>query len=110
MHPALQSLGLAGARHHLFLCLGPDCCAPARGEACWLHLKQRLKSLGLPAFRSKAGCLRVCGGGPILLVYPEGIWYGGITPERIDRVLLEHLQEGRPVEEWIIARHPLPSP
>ncbi len=57
--------------------------------------------------RTKAACLRICSGGPWLVVYPEGIWYGAVTPERCERIVAEHLQSGRPVEEWIARRHPL---
>jgi len=104
---SLRSIGLPLARHHLFLCPGPECCSSPEGSSSWLHLKLRLKELGIPALRTKAACLRVCGNGPILLIYPDGIWYERMTPERIDRVLQEHLIQGHPVAEWIIARHPL---
>lgn len=67
-----------------------------------------MKDLGIPALRTKASCLRVCARGPILLIYPEGIWYEQMIPERLERVLQDHLLQGKPVEEWIIARHPLP--
>jgi (2Fe-2S) ferredoxin len=46
-------------------------------------------------------------GGPWLLVYPEGAWYGGLTPERCERVLQEHVLTGRPVAEWAVRTHPL---
>ena len=49
------------------------------------------------------------GGGPILVVYPEGTWYMGMTADRIPRFVQEHLAEGRPVEEWIFARNALPN-
>jgi len=67
-----------GARHHLFLCLGPDCAPLPEGEKTWNHLKQRCAELKLPVMRTKAGCLKVCAGGPWLLVYPEGVWYGEV--------------------------------
>ncbi len=52
--------------------------------------------------RTKAGCFRVCVGGPWLLVYPEGTWYGGVTPERCERILQEHIMQDKPVEEWAV--------
>lgn len=100
--------GAENATHHLFLCLGPDCCDPSAGEASWSHLKKRVAELKIPAMRTKAGCFRVCSGGPWLLVYPDGIWYGRATPERIDRILEEHIRDGRPIQEWITLHHPLP--
>jgi len=104
---AFAKMKLGGAGRHVFLCVGPDCCATAGGLATWEVLKARLGGLGVPALRTKAACLRVCTGGPWLVVYPEGIWYGGVTPERCERIVREHLAEGRPVAEWIAVEHPL---
>lgn len=103
----LKKAGVLGAQRHLFLCLGPDCCAPAEGEATWDYIKQRIRETRIAAMRTKASCLRVCSGGPWLVVYPDGVWYGAMTPARFERILEEHLLAGRPVEEWIAARNPL---
>ena len=84
----LDKTGIAHATRHLFLCIGPDCCQPADGERTWEYVKQRVKETGLPLMRSKAACLRICHGGPWLVVYPEGIWYGGITPEPLQKYIL----------------------
>ena len=54
--------------------------------------------------RTKADCLRICAEGPILLIWPEGIVYGGVTPERIERILAEHVIGGQPIEAWILRR------
>ncbi len=51
--------------------------------------------------------MRVCERGPWLIVYPDGVWYGEVTPERCERILTEHIIGKRPVEEWIAARNPL---
>lgn len=106
-----------GAFHrHVFLCLGPTCCATAAGDAAWDVLKRELKDRNLslaagPAacYRTKVGCLRVCKCGPVMVVYPEGTWYAGMTADRIPRFVEEHLVGGRPVEEWVFARNPLES-
>lgn len=95
---------IARATRHLLLCIGPDCCDPAEGEALWAVLKAEAKPL--PVLRSKAGCLRICKGGPWLVVYPEGVWYGAMNAERLRRVLAEHIVGGRPVTEWIAAEMP----
>ncbi len=100
----LEKTGLRTARRHLLLCVGPDCCSPEAGEAVWAHIKQRLRDTALPAMRTKAACLRVCRGGPWLVVYPEGVWYGSVDAGRFDRILREHLIGGTPVREWVAAR------
>ena len=101
----LAKAGIAKAERHLFLCIGPECCAPAEGERVWEYVKKRVRETGLPAMRTKAGCFRICAGGPWLVVYPEGVWYGEVTPERFERILVEHLLGGMPVEEWLVARN-----
>jgi (2Fe-2S) ferredoxin len=102
--------------HHLLLCATPSkalCCPdPAVGVASWEALKRLLRELGLedPArpegivLRTKADCLRICAEGPILLIWPEGTVYGGVSPERIEPILREHVIGGKPIEQWIIKR------
>lgn len=102
-----QKAGVRTAKRHLFLCLGPDCCSPAEGEETWRYMKQRVKDIDLQVMRTKTLCFRICTGGPWLVVYPDGIWYGGVTPERFERILQEHLIGGAPVDEWIVVRNPL---
>jgi (2Fe-2S) ferredoxin len=99
--------GIDRAERHLFLCLGPDCAPLAEGQATWDYLKRRCAELRLPVMRTKAGCFRVCVGGPWLLIYPEGVWYGEVTPERCERILQEHLLLHQPILEWIARTHPL---
>lgn len=95
---------IAAARRHLFLCVGPDCCDGSIGQALWEQLKAAARRLEVPILRTKAACLRVCAGGPWLVVYPEGTWYGAMTAERLERVLREHVVNGYPIEEWVVAR------
>jgi (2Fe-2S) ferredoxin len=98
----LAAAKIDGARYHLFLCLGPDCAPLAEGELTWRRLKELCAESAVPVLRTKAGCLRICHGGPWLLVYPDGIWYGNVTPERCERIVREHVGAGRPVTEWIV--------
>jgi len=96
----------------VLLCTGPSCCTPEVGQAAWEALKQQIKDRGLSAgdnacFRTKVGCLRVCCQGPMLVVYPEGAWYRGMTAERIPEFVQKHLVEGQPVAEQVFACNPL---
>ena len=101
--------------HHLLLCATPTkgkCCDPVDGSASWDALKRLVRELDLenPArpqgivLRSKVDCLRVCEQGPVLLIWPDGCWYGAVTPERIPRILRQHIIEGQPIDDWLIQR------
>jgi (2Fe-2S) ferredoxin len=118
----VNALGLPAMQRHLFLCADqtkPKCCDKAIGLESWEHLKKQLAALGLDQptidrptciFRTKANCLRVCTQGPILVVYPDGVWYRNVTPAVIDRILEEHLLGNRIVQEYAFLIHPLPQP
>lgn len=92
----------------------------------WRHLKRRCKDDGLATapplwsrntrvearpespgsgtvLRNKVDCLRICEQGPIAVVYPEGVWYRGVTPEVLDLIVDRHLIGGRVVEEYVFA-------
>jgi (2Fe-2S) ferredoxin len=94
-------------QHHVFFCInerndGRACCADRNAQALQEYAKKRLKTLdmnGPGKIRiNKAGCLDRCEEGPVLVVYPEGIWYTYIDQEDIDEIVDSHLIAGKPVE------------
>ena len=108
------SVGVDVARRHIFLCCDqtvPKCCDKARSLEAWAYLKRRLKELGLSerggVLRTKANCLRVCEGGPVAVIYPEGTWYGMCDAGVRERIIREHLVEGRSVADYVIQQNPL---
>ena len=112
---------MSGVQHHLLLCATPTkalCGDPGVGAASWDRLKRLVRELGLEepgrpqgvVLRTKADCLRICCEGPVLLIWPEGLTYGGVTPERIERIVHQHVIGGVPIEEWIVRRTPFRRP
>jgi len=93
--------------HHVFVCLNdrdgsasrPSC---AHGNSKKLRgaLKNAVKDAGLKhrVRVNEAGCLDQCEHGPVMVVYPEVVWYGFVHPRDAEEIVQEHLVHGRPVE------------
>ena len=95
---------------HVFVCTGGDWCATVDGDGKGVHarLKKLVKQAGIQdrVRINHSGCLDQCGFGPLIVVYPETVWYAGVEPADVDEIVREHLIGGRPVERLIYRNKP----
>jgi (2Fe-2S) ferredoxin len=94
---------------HVLICTGSFCSPDRRGRSLYSFLASLLEREDLlfgptRVKRGETPCLGVCAGGPVMVVYPEGIWYAGVTPALLERIVVEHLKHGRIVEEAVFHR------
>jgi len=98
---------MAKFERHVFVCINQrpadnpkGCCAAKGGAEVAAELKRRLYERGLKRVvrANKAYCLDQCAKGIAMVVYPEGVWYGGVTVDDLDELIEEHILGGRPVE------------
>ncbi len=98
-------------KYHVFFCCnqreaGEPCCARFNAQKMRDYAKQRIKALGLNGEGgvriNSAGCLGRCEKGPVVVVYPEGVWYTWIDEEDIDEIIERHLQQGQVVERLML--------
>ena len=94
---------------HVLVCTGDFCSPDSRGRqlsSLLAELLQREDLLFGPqrVKRGETPCLGVCSNGPIIVVYPEGIWYSEVTPTLLERIVVEHFKRGKPVAEAVFHR------
>jgi (2Fe-2S) ferredoxin len=97
---------------HIFVCTNSreeghprGCCDPAKEGALLRAFKSKVAARGLPTVVrvNKAGCMDQCEHGPMVVIYPEGVWYGKVSEADIDEIIQSHLIEGHPVERLRVA-------
>lgn len=93
-------------RRHLFVCVNnrppfaKPSCAPKRSPEILMRLQEEVEARGLRDQVAVTGCLCLgpCEDGPVVVVYPEGTWYAGVTLEDVPEIVEHHLVRGKPVE------------
>ncbi len=102
---------MAKFRNHIFICGNQRppghprrCCDPEAKAELQKLFKQKLAERGLKGSvrANQAGCLDQCEHGPNLVVYPEGVWYGGVTLADVDEIVDSHIVGGKPVERLMM--------
>lgn len=97
-------------KRHVFFCTnqrddGAECCQNFGAQKMRDYVKGKVKALNLPEHSvriNSAGCLDRCSEGPVLVVYPEGIWYTYIDEKDVDEIISEHILHGRIVKRLLI--------
>lgn len=96
---------------HILICENGDCADSAMAAALHQRFMELARAHGLNKLRNPervkctlTGCLGVCGGGPILVVYPDGVWYHHVDDVALERIVNEHIIGGRPVDELVFHR------
>lgn len=94
--------------HHVFFCTnqregGEACCNNLGAQKMRDYVKKKVKSMGLSTEENRirinsAGCLDRCNEGPVLVIYPEEVWYTYVDEKDLDEIIEQHLQHGRVVE------------
>jgi (2Fe-2S) ferredoxin len=96
--------------HHVFCCFTQrppqhprGSCGANGAQPLWDHLGKKIEAASRPDIAMTAsGCLSFCQAGPIMVVYPQGVWYTPRTPEDIDEIVSSHLLGGQMVERLVV--------
>jgi (2Fe-2S) ferredoxin len=112
MNEPIDKPKISDYRRHLLVCTGPRCTQDGQSQALFASLGDKFEAAGLDkgelrVKRSRVNCFAACRGGPILCVQPDGVWYYNVTLRNMDRIIREHLVDGRVVEELVFHRGPI---
>ena len=98
-------------QHHIFFCLneredGKQCCTQFGAEAMFDYMKKRVKKLDLKGKNkvrvNRAGCFDRCSEGPLLIIYPQAVWYTFVDEQDIDEIIESHILNGEVVERLLV--------
>lgn len=99
-------------KNHIFFCTNQRPEGHARGSCAGRgamplrqYMASRLKELGVPLSRvNNAGCMDQCEAGPVMVVYPEGVWYSPSSEADVEEIIQQHILGGRTVERLRLAK------
>lgn len=105
LHKRTRKARIDTMQRHVLVCTDGDCGGSDVAKA----LRKTIAAYGLRSTVSvaKVDCLSICTKGTIAVVYPEGTWYAGLKPSRIERLVTEHLRDGNVVDEYVFHRNEL---
>ena len=100
-----------GYARHVLVCSRSGCCKDRdEAKATRKTLNKAVKNLkadGINVYVTEVECLKLCQNGPLMVVYPEGVWYGRVTPQACEKIVETHLRGGEIAEDWAFANNPL---
>jgi len=98
-------------KYHIFVCTSSRSNGQQKG---FCHTKQGVdvvdcfreeieeRGLGDSVFVSNTGCFGICEKGPVIVVYPENVWYGQVSPDDVEEIMEQHIEGGQPVARLLI--------
>lgn len=98
-------------KRHVFFCTnkttdGSQCCSALGAEKARTYLKQKCKDKGIHGAGqvrvNSAGCMDRCQFGPVIVIYPEAVWYTYVDQDDLDEILESHLMQGKVVERLLL--------
>jgi (2Fe-2S) ferredoxin len=95
-------------RHHVFVCTHGKTCARQGADEVFDRLRECVKDAGLKhtVRVNRAGCMSQCGHGPMVVVYPQNVWYARVDRRGARRIAEEHLVDGHPVAAYCYVAPP----
>lgn len=98
-------------KRHIFVCTSSRSigqqkgfCRSKAGVEVWAKFNEEVRERDLDStvFVSNTGCFGICERGPIVIVYPDNVWYGAVTPGDVVTIMDEHIEGNKPVDKLVI--------